>query len=201
MLESLVPSRIRRTLLEYLLLHPDGRFYLRGLAKELNLPISPLRRELLRLEQLGVLSAYEEANARFYTINQSHPQFVQLKQAAMVAAPAGVAMNPMSAASSAPSLLTQPEPIVAATTLSHQKVERIQRALASRSPWRRTMAIVSFSALMVAVFGVSLYLVIHDSSTTRLMPASGEMRSTRWRLVPGHMGGFSSTTPTAQQNH
>lgn len=177
MLESLVPSRIRRTLLEHLLVHPDGRFYLRGLAKELSLPISPLRRELLRLEQLGVLSAYEEANARFYTINQSHPQFVQLKQAASVPTSATVA--------------PQPEPIVASTVVSHRKVERIQRALAPRASWHRVLAVLSVSVLLVSAFGISLYFVIRDSSTTRLMPPSGEMRSDRWRLVPGQMGGFS----------
>ncbi|MBI3319782.1 MAG: hypothetical protein HYZ89_04265, partial [Candidatus Omnitrophica bacterium] len=62
MLEMLVSSKIRRTLLRHLLTHPSRRFYLSGLARELNLTISPLRRELKRFEGLGLLKSLKEAN-------------------------------------------------------------------------------------------------------------------------------------------
>ena len=55
MLETFISSRIRRALFEYILCHAGERFYLRGVAKELSLSISPLRRELKRLEQAGML--------------------------------------------------------------------------------------------------------------------------------------------------
>src|SRR3989338_5932486 len=80
MLEALVSSRIRRTLLEYLVTHPHDRFYLRGLAKDLGLSISPLRRELKRLEQSGMLTAYDEGNMRFYTVHVNSPAFQELRQ-------------------------------------------------------------------------------------------------------------------------
>ena len=81
MLETLVSSRIRRTLYEYLLAHPHDRFYLRGLAKELSLSVSPLRRELKQLERSGMLTTAQEANVLFYTVNTTSPTFCQLRQA------------------------------------------------------------------------------------------------------------------------
>ena len=81
MLEALVSSRIRRSLLEYVLTHSTDRFYLRGLAKSLSLPISPLRRELKRLQQAGMLSASLEGNMVFYTVDCNSPTFMQLQHA------------------------------------------------------------------------------------------------------------------------
>src|SRR3989338_290561 len=85
MLEALVSSRIRRTLLEYLVTHPNDRFYLRGLAKDLGQSISPLRRELKRLEQSGMLTAYDEGNMRFYTVHVNSPAFQELRQVGLPA--------------------------------------------------------------------------------------------------------------------
>ena len=95
MLESLVSSRIRRSLFEHILAHPQERFYLRGLAKELGLSISPLRRELKRLAQTRVLNAVQEGNILFYTVDTSSPLFLQLTQAARsTAVPASVSTAP-----------------------------------------------------------------------------------------------------------
>lgn len=88
MLETLVSSRIRRTLFEHILSHPDERFYLRGLAKALDLSISPLRRELKRLERSGMLKATQEGNMLFYTANPASPAFLQLMQAGQSLDPA-----------------------------------------------------------------------------------------------------------------
>lgn len=81
MLETLVSSRIRRSLLGHLLAYPSGRFYLSGLARELGLTISPLRRELKRFECVGLLKSSKEANTLFYTVDQASPAFRQLSQA------------------------------------------------------------------------------------------------------------------------
>ena len=78
MLEALISSRIRRTLFEYLLAHPTDRFYLRGLAKDLSLSVSPLRRELKRLEHSGMLKAVQEGNMLFYTVDTNSPTFLEL---------------------------------------------------------------------------------------------------------------------------
>ena len=186
MLETLVPSRIRRTLLEHILTHPDDRFYLRGLAKELSLTVSPVRRELKRLEQLGVLKTYQEANVRFYVVNQAAPLFIQLKQAAQ-----------------------QPDALVSSTVLSHPKIERIQRALRPRLSRPVVLSALSLSLVGLLVVAGAVYLAMTNqrllaltkqavstprSHVTVVKPepsASGQMRSSRWRLMPGTLGGFS----------
>ena len=191
MFETFVSSRIRRALLEHILSHPDGRFYLRGLAKELTLAISPLRRELLRMEQLGVLKAYDEANIRFYVVDQTNPQFAQLKQAATAV--------PASAVPASTEPVQEPVPVVAATVLSHRKIERIRKALAPRFSLPILVSALSVGLLIVGVFGISRYWAVTPKVqvTEREAgppPASGEMRGNRWRVVPGGMGGFSSGT-------
>ena len=203
MFETFVSSRIRRALLEHILSHPNERFYLRGLAKELTLAISPLRRELLRMEQLGVLKAYDEANVRFYIVDQTSPQFTQLKQAAAsLTVPASAV--PASA-----------EPVVASTVLSHRNVERIRKALAPRFSLPILVSALSFGLLIVGVFAISVYVAVTPrmavAPTVPVIPqaqvavreagppaTSGEMRGNRWRLLPGGMGGFSAGTAASQ---
>ncbi len=194
MFETFVSSRIRRALLEHILSHPNERFYLRGLAKELTLAISPLRRELLRMEQLGVLKAYDEANVRFYVVDQTNPHFTQLKQAAasLTLQPAGThtQIEPVQVAQ-------EPVPVVASTVLSHRNVERIRKALAPRFSLPILVSALSVGLLIVGVFGISRYWAVTPKVqvTEREAgppPASGEMRGNRWRVVPGGMGGFSS---------
>ncbi|MDP3723294.1 MAG: winged helix-turn-helix domain-containing protein [Candidatus Omnitrophota bacterium] len=77
MLEPLVSSKVRRKVLEHLLAHPERRFYLRGLARELGLTVSPVHRELKRLERFGVLKTFHEANVCFYVTDETCPLLAQ----------------------------------------------------------------------------------------------------------------------------
>ena len=210
MFETFVSSRIRRALFEHILSHPAGRFYLRGLAKELSLAVSPVRRELLRLEQLGVLKAYDEANVRFYVVDQTSPQFTQLKQAAasltvpastVPASERNASLVPASAVPAsernASLVAGSVEPVVASTVLSHRNVERVRKALAPRFSLPILVSALSFGLLIVGVFGLSMYWAVTPKvqvTEREAEPpaASGEMRGARWRVVPGGMGGFSS---------
>ena len=79
MFESLISSRIRRSLLEHIVSRPDDRFYLRGLSKELGLSVSPLRRELKRLEHSGMLKAIPEGNMVFYEADKTSAAFLELQ--------------------------------------------------------------------------------------------------------------------------
>lgn len=208
MLETLVSSRIRRALLEYILTHQAHRFYLRGLAKELGLSLSPLRRELKRLEHLGMLRAYQEANIRFYVVDSASAQFAQLK--ATASAGIETATAPVS------------EPLVASTVITPSQIERIQRvslppiqrgwqALTRPLSWPVVVGMVSMGLMGVLVVGGLTYLAVTNQrllaltrtavSTPRSQVTvvesaaarpTGEMRSSRWRLTPGAMGGFSS---------
>lgn len=190
MFETFVPSRIRRTLLEHLLTHPNDRFYLRGLAKELGLTVSPLRRELKRLEALGVLKAYQEANIRFYVVDQASPFFAQLKSA-VSPAPAPLPQIPVPVSQ-------PPAPLVTSTMLSHAKVERIRKALTPALPW--PFLVGGLVGVVVLVMGGMLTKQTVTESVapqpsgppaeTAVQP--GAMHSSRWRLMPGTMGGFSA---------
>ncbi len=79
MLEAFIRPRIRRELLTHVIAQPQERFYLRGLAKKLGLSVSPLHKELRRLEQVGLLSSSLEANLRYYVVQQNSPLFAQLQ--------------------------------------------------------------------------------------------------------------------------
>ncbi len=215
MLETLISSRIRRTLLEHILAHPDDRFYLRGLAKTLSLSVSPVRRELLRLEQLGMLAAYEEGNMRFYVVNQSCAEFQQLKHAAQTSgfdvAPAELAMfeaEHVTAVSqtsvAARAVATEQAPRVAAAVEAlpniNIHVERTRRTLAHLKALLGGFVLL---AVLAIVFGSIVYTAqpkpkpAHRSATlaTESMKdsakasTSGEMRSSRWGLTPGTIGG------------
>lgn len=238
MLETLVSSKIRRALLEYILTHATTRFYLRGLAKELGVAVSPLRRELKRLEQLGVLKAYDEANIRFYVVEQASPQFAELKSVSTSMAPAPVpqpeplvsyAKAPLSVGGQIPSTmspaggLTPLGGLTPPVVLSHAKVERLRRASPPRGQWGWQaltrplswpvlLGTVSAGLLMVMGLAGIAYLAVTNQRLLALMhqaigiarpqvaviesvearPSSGEMHSSRWRLSPGTMGGFSA---------
>ena len=208
MFETLVSSRIRRALFEHILTHPDERFYLRGLAKQLTLSVSPLRRELMRLERAGVLKAVQEGSLRLYAVDTSAPVFLQLKSA--------------SQQTQAPSPVSQPQ---ASPGLggSHPPVPGpIPVGVISVSPrpslWRRALsgpALVGVSVVgMSVVLGLAglLYTRIIDrqvasrnhqgletratSVTVVVRPdsSSGVMRGRRWQVLPGGFGGFNSSS-------
>jgi len=214
MLESLVSSKIRRALLEHLVTHPSERFYLRGLAKELQVTVSPLRRELKRLEKAGVLSAYDEANIRFYVVNQQAPLFLQLTQtfSSPQASAAAVIHSEVPARAASP--------IGPGQSVGPEYAEpaRSSQAVASTRP-RVFLSQALLLPTSVATFLVMVALLIviaqtaqHGrqlgSSETRIRtePAVAvhttstmEMRSARWRLVPGMAGGFGSGTESHSQ--
>ena len=222
MLEALVSSRIRRALFEYILAHPSDRFYLRGLAKELGLSISPLRRELKRLERAGVLRAFQEGNMLFYTVDAGSAVFQQLKQAGQPApafakdgpGPASAVLTSGPEPTEAPSRL--PQPAVAqqsANVIPVGVVSASSVARAWRSPLRGpalvgvTMAGIALMLLMTGFFYLTMTnerlasaikraVAAKPTSVTVVAPAnssSGVMRSHRWQIVPGGFGGFSAS--------
>ena len=208
MLETLVSSRIRRTLFEYILAHPSDRFYLRGLAKTLDLSVSPLRRELKRLERSGMLYAVQEANVVFYTVNTTSPSFLQLRQA-------GLGMKQIAEGSRLQALGQGTGLQPTASSLQPMQIGVISAG--STEPWWRVPlksplligATAVGMALVLMVAGLayltltrqqvasktSRTLATRDAKVTVVVPsasASGTMRGTRWHIVPGGFGGFSS---------
>ena len=198
MLETLVSSRIRRTLFEHLLAHPADRFYLRGLAKELNLSVSPLRRELKRLEHAGMLKAIQEGNMLFYLVDQTAPSFLQLMQAGRQA----------EAPSAAPSPLRQIGEAIPVGIISASRRGSFWRSPLSSPALLGTAGVGIAFLLIVAgllyltatqqrlVSQATRALATRRAEVTVVAPptpsSSGAMRGARWQIVPGGFGGFSS---------
>ncbi len=216
MLETLVSSRIRRTLFEYLLTHSTNRFYLRGLAKQLNLSISPLRRELARLEQSGMLQAVEEGNMRFYTVNITSPAFLQLKQAGQLTeAPSrlsttalGAQGSGLGASAQSPQPSAQSHPPIPIGVISTKSIAGSWRS-ALRGPALIGAAVAGMALMLImaSLFYITmtngrLMASMQRALTTRSSGASvmephpgatsGAMRGARWQLIPGSFGGFST---------
>ncbi|MBI4340857.1 MAG: winged helix-turn-helix transcriptional regulator [Candidatus Omnitrophica bacterium] len=197
MLESLISSRIRRTLLEYLLAHPGERCYLRGLSKVLGLSVSPLRRELKRLERSGMLTAVPEGNMLFYTVNTSSPAYLQLSSFRVQGSGFGVVAH-------------NPEPIAQNLTSIHSSAIR-------QHPLRVPLLVGAAAGLLLAAGSIPLVLSRHATSrqsppstvqranVTVVMPppsASGAMRGSRWQLVPGGFGsGFGTASNERRETY
>lgn len=209
MLETLISSRIRRTLVEYILTHPSDRFYLRGLAKSLNLAVSPLRRELKRLEQAGVLRPDHEGNMLFYTVETGSPLFVQLQQAAASAASAtvsvapsdapapAVASTPLVAAAPAAAVVREPSPARASVWSGPMSTPVLIGAASVGTGLVLLIAGLAYLGLTQREFvtKTSSALIAKPAEVTVVVPptsASGTMRGSRYQVVPGGFGGFSS---------
>ncbi len=203
-LETLVAPRIRRTLLEYLAVHPTDRFYLRGLAKQLALPVSPLRRELKRLEQSGMLATSAEGNLLFYSVNRASAGFVQLQRAGTP--PDAAQVLPVAQGSVLRAEPATLNPQLHIGTISHQSLRRA-RWIASPTPALLAITAIGVTVLLALAGGSYRMLVAHTPSTPsspRVITqqvgvaagetASGAMRGSRWQVVPGGVGGFSAGT-------
>ncbi len=79
MLEALIRSRARIKVLTWFLMHPDQEYHLKGLGQELGENNNALRRELNRLEGIGLLESRWRGRAKFYRINRQHPLYPELR--------------------------------------------------------------------------------------------------------------------------
>lgn len=79
MLDRLFSSETRVDLLDLFLSHPEDRFYVREIARELNRDISGIKRELDNLEKAGLLTSTKVGNLRYYTADKAFPLYPELK--------------------------------------------------------------------------------------------------------------------------
>ena len=205
MLEAFISSRIRRTLFEYLLTHPTDQFYLRGLAKSLGLSVSPLRRELARLERSGMLAAVQEGNIRFYRVNTESPAFRQLQHVGQIVPDRETVGEPPAPAIAVGVLSAPPPPPAPIAPTPHQDSRRSPL----RGPALVGAAIVGMALMLILASLVYLtmtndrlasvarrVLTTRAAEVTVVAPSSsvtsGLMRGQRWQVLPGGFGGFSS---------
>lgn len=76
---GLISSRTRIKLLVRLFFNPGTRAYLRELAKEFNVSTNAVREELNQLRQTGLLRSEKNGRQVFYSADERHPLFPELK--------------------------------------------------------------------------------------------------------------------------
>lgn len=79
MLNSILVSKARISILKALLLYPDGRFYLRELAQKTGLPLRSVQVELKRLTTAGILDCETSGKQTYYQVNERCPIIPELR--------------------------------------------------------------------------------------------------------------------------
>jgi DNA-binding transcriptional ArsR family regulator len=80
MLKSLFSSSIRADVLSLLLNSPDEQFYVREIAKLLRKNPSGVKRELDKLEEMGIVTSERVANLKYFRADKTSPLFPELKE-------------------------------------------------------------------------------------------------------------------------
>ncbi len=79
MLKSLFSSSVRADVLALLLNSPEERFYVREIAKLLRKNPSGVKRELDKLEEMGLVFSEKVANLKYFQADRNSPLFSELK--------------------------------------------------------------------------------------------------------------------------
>jgi uncharacterized protein len=79
MINKLITSRARISILKLLLLNPDNSYYLREIEQLVNLPVRAVQREIENLKRIGLAELRVQGNRRYYSVNRNFPIFEELK--------------------------------------------------------------------------------------------------------------------------
>ncbi len=79
MLTRLFSSQTRVGLLRLFFTHPENRYYVRQVARELRRDISGIKRELDNLEKAGLLVSEKVGNLRYYSVNKTAAIYSEVK--------------------------------------------------------------------------------------------------------------------------
>ena len=79
MLQYFITSKSRRKIITMYSKYPDYRVHIRGLAKITKEDPGNISRELVRLEKIGYVKSYKEANTKVYGVNQNFIIFKELQ--------------------------------------------------------------------------------------------------------------------------
>lgn len=80
MLQYLITSKAKRSLLKLFLTNPDRAFYMREIAKLTREPLNAVRRELGYLEKAGLVKSRREGNLKYYSLVKEFPFYPELKK-------------------------------------------------------------------------------------------------------------------------
>jgi len=76
---QIAKSKLRRELLNLYFINAEKEFYLRELERTLNLPVGNIRRELIKLEKIGLFHSKKKGNLTYYFLNKDYPLYNELK--------------------------------------------------------------------------------------------------------------------------
>jgi DNA-binding transcriptional ArsR family regulator len=79
MLDLLVPSKVRRRVLAFLVNHADGEYYIREMERAIGSDFRSVHLELARLEKAGILRSRRVANLKYYRVNQTYYLYPELR--------------------------------------------------------------------------------------------------------------------------
>lgn len=79
MLEKLFTSGIRANIMSLLFNSPEEKFYLREIARLVKKNPSGVRRELDKLQEMGLVTSEKEGNLKYFRVNKNSPPFPELK--------------------------------------------------------------------------------------------------------------------------
>jgi predicted nucleotidyltransferase len=80
MLEYLITSKAKRSLLKLFFTNPGRAFYIREIAKLIGEPLNAVRRELAYLELAGLIEPRREGNQKYYSVVREFSFFSELKK-------------------------------------------------------------------------------------------------------------------------
>lgn len=78
-LDQLFVSRVRIKLLKYFLTHASTQIHLRGAVREIDEEINAVRRELIRLEEINLITSETKGNRKYYHLNLDGPFLEELR--------------------------------------------------------------------------------------------------------------------------
>jgi predicted transcriptional regulator len=70
MLKKLIGSRVRINVLKLFILNSKQEYYVREIARITKEPFDPVRRELMGLEEIGLLKSRLSGRQKYYSINR-----------------------------------------------------------------------------------------------------------------------------------
>jgi DNA-binding transcriptional ArsR family regulator len=79
MLEYFISSASKRKILIYLIKHPDEEYHLRELSRKIGEPAPVVKRELDKLDQLGLILSWAQGNQRRFRVNRKFLLWPEIK--------------------------------------------------------------------------------------------------------------------------
>lgn len=76
---TVIRSKLRSELLRYYFTHPGKSFYLRELERTLGFSVANIRRELKKLEAIGLFTSKKTGNLSYFSLNKQCPVYNEIR--------------------------------------------------------------------------------------------------------------------------